>query len=64
VTIQVSCPNPGCRVLFPLEGLLDFGSLPDSGFRQGTTDATLGADCPECRTLLELRWTATWRQAT
>ena len=64
MAILVVCPNPACTTTFPLEGLLDFGYLPDTGFPQGTTEATLGVDCPQCRTHLGISWTASWRAPT
>lgn len=62
--ITVVCPNPSCNAMFPLEGMLDLGSLPDSGVAQGVTEATLGVDCPACRTHLAVRWTTAWRPPT
>jgi hypothetical protein len=64
VMVTVVCPNPVCSATFPLNGMLDLGALPDSGFPYGTTDAVLGVDCPSCRIHLDVRWTTSWRPPT
>jgi hypothetical protein len=64
VTVTVCCPNPACATTYPLGGLLDLGFLPDAGHPRGTTEATLGMDCPACHTHVEVRWTASWRPPT
>lgn len=59
--ISILCPNPSCHTTYPLEGIVDLGAMPGTGFPQGTTDAVLGLDCPACATHLDIRWTTSWR---
>lgn len=64
MSILVVCPNPSCTTTYPMEGMLDCGFLPDAGFPRGTTESTLGLDCPACGTHLDIRWTTSWRPPT
>lgn len=56
------CPTPGCLTTFELAGILDLGYLADTGYPRGYTEATLGADCPQCSTHFDLKWNVEWRR--
>lgn len=63
MNLSVTCP--GCQALYPAEGVIDLGNLPsESMWAQGVTEASLGLDCPGCRTHVDLKFTAAWRAPT